>query len=135
MVNHNGSHWSNFSNIAATRVRSVTLDTFVSEHSVSKIDFIKIDIEGAETLFFEGGFATLSRFTPILLVEITPEFALSFGSSREAIFLRLKDFAYRYSYRVRKDGSWSRVLADGPNTTDDFLFSIAPLSTSGGMAG
>lgn len=49
--------------------RSMTLDSFCGEHEVTKIDFLKADIEGGELSLFEGGRKSLARFRPTILFE------------------------------------------------------------------
>ena len=51
-------------------VKSVSIDQFVSKHSISKIDFIRCDTEGSEMLILNGGQETINKFKPNLLVEI-----------------------------------------------------------------
>lgn len=46
------------------------LDDWVEEQALSRLDFIKIDVEGHEDLVFEGGLKTLARFRPVLLAEM-----------------------------------------------------------------
>lgn len=50
-------------------VRTTTVDGYVKEHGVERVDFMKIDVEGAEDLVIEGGMATINRFRPILIIE------------------------------------------------------------------
>lgn len=47
-----------------------TLDGYVSEHQVDKIDFIKLDIEGGEWDFVKGAKSTISKNRPVILVEV-----------------------------------------------------------------
>lgn len=49
-------------------VSITTLDYFVESQSIRKIDFIKVDIEGAERLFLEGAKKTLANFKPKLSI-------------------------------------------------------------------
>lgn len=51
-------------------VNLTSLDKFVEQHNIQKIDFIKIDIDGHEPLFFEGAWKTLDRLNPIILLEV-----------------------------------------------------------------
>ena len=46
------------------RVESVTLDDFVQSENLSRVDFIKADIEGAERLMLAGAKRTLKEFGP-----------------------------------------------------------------------
>lgn len=43
---------------------SITLDNFCSEMSLTRLDFIKMDIEGAELLALEGAKDTINKFQP-----------------------------------------------------------------------
>jgi FkbM family methyltransferase len=45
-----------------------TLDRFVEEHSITKIDFIKADIEGAERDMLAGAVNVLKKFAPKLAI-------------------------------------------------------------------
>ena len=47
------------------------LDEFVQKKKISKIDFIKCDVEGAELFVFEGGIKIIEKFKPIILSEIS----------------------------------------------------------------
>lgn len=51
------------------KVRVVSLDDWVTEKSLRKIDLVKIDAEGAEIEILQGARATLDRFHPRLLVQ------------------------------------------------------------------
>lgn len=54
------------------KVASMTLDKFISEEKIEKIDLIKIDTEGAEISVLKGGIECLKKYKPILIVEINP---------------------------------------------------------------
>ena len=45
-----------------------TIDRFISEKGIERVDFIKADIEGAERLMLAGAKETLRRFAPNLAV-------------------------------------------------------------------
>ena len=47
-------------------VPGVRLDDFVAERGIERVDFIKMDIEGAEQEAIEGGAETIRRFRPKL---------------------------------------------------------------------
>ena len=51
---------------SAIDVDAVSLDAFVEESGIDRVDFIKADIEGAERLMLAGAKRTLSRFAPKL---------------------------------------------------------------------
>lgn len=49
----------------------IMLDEFVNKNKISKINFIKCDVEGAELFVFQGGEKTIERYKPIILSEIS----------------------------------------------------------------
>ena len=61
-------------NIGASRLDSkgtdtaqiTTLDSYVNENNLPRVDFIKLDVEGAELDVLRGAAATIARFKPIL---------------------------------------------------------------------
>ena len=57
----------NFPNIV---VRSVRLDDYVQAGQLTRIDFIKADIEGHEYLFLEGAHQTIRHCRPVVCVEL-----------------------------------------------------------------
>ena len=52
------------------KVRSVSIDGFVQQHSISKVDFIKMDIEGAEYQSLHGARETILRYQPKLAISL-----------------------------------------------------------------
>ncbi len=74
-------------------VETETLDRYVERHSLSRLDLVKIDVEGAERLVIEGGAATLEKFKPILIVELS-EHSDAFGYSDADLFADLKSWNY-----------------------------------------
>ena len=46
---------------------------------LSRLDFIKMDIDGHEPFFFEGGWQTLERFRPRILMEVSAPYFLNTG--------------------------------------------------------
>jgi FkbM family methyltransferase len=51
-------------------VKSIRLDSFVENEQLTRIDFVKIDVEGAEILVLEGARALIGKFRPNFMVEI-----------------------------------------------------------------
>lgn len=50
------------------RVPLISIDRFVEEKGIQKVDFIKADIEGAERLMLAGARQTLKKFAPRLAI-------------------------------------------------------------------
>lgn len=51
-------------------VRTISIDDFVRGNKISKIDFIKMDIEGAESKALEGAVNTIKKHKPTLAISI-----------------------------------------------------------------
>jgi len=52
------------------KVKTVSIDDFVLNKSISKVDFIKMDIEGAELNSLKGAINTITRFKPKLAISL-----------------------------------------------------------------
>ena len=46
----------------------ITLDSYVREKNIPRVDLIKLDVEGAELDVLKGAAVTIARFKPILLI-------------------------------------------------------------------
>jgi FkbM family methyltransferase len=49
---------------------TITIDKYVEDNNIVKIDFIKMDIEGAELFALKGASNTINRFSPQLAISI-----------------------------------------------------------------
>ncbi len=59
--------------IAPIEVDTDTLDNFAAQAGFKRLDFIKLDVEGAEFLVLKGGAQTLAKFKPVIIFERNPE--------------------------------------------------------------
>ena len=57
-------------NRPAVKMKSTTIDKFVEENNFEKIDYIKMDVEGAEKNILEGSIKTIKKFKPSLAIAI-----------------------------------------------------------------
>jgi len=63
--------WSRVDRASHARsVQAVSIDSLVSEAGLTDVNWIKMDIEGAEIEALEGAKKTLERFRPVLFIEI-----------------------------------------------------------------
>ena len=54
-------------------VECIKLDTFVNQNSIKEIDFLKIDVEGAEPVVWSGMQDTLKKFKQMkIMLEFNP---------------------------------------------------------------
>lgn len=72
----------------------LTLDEFCQ--SFTKLDFIKMDIEGAELSALRGAQKTIERLRPQFLIEINRKACERFGYSPDEIFLFFKKLGYQF---------------------------------------
>jgi len=78
-------------------VKTDTLDHFVEEQGIGRLDFVKADVEGAELRVLEGGKATIERFKPALLLEIEERHVERFGYRAQDVADFLTERGYRMS--------------------------------------
>jgi FkbM family methyltransferase len=81
------------------KVQVTTIDTYAATKALTKVDLIKIDVEGAELDVLEGCWETIAKWRPVLIVEVVPHFLEERGSSLKE-FLELLD-SRGYECRVR----------------------------------
>lgn len=98
-------------------VPTISLDDYVAQHNLSRVDFIKMDIEGAEVAALEGARRTIETFTPKMAIclyhlwddPITiPQFFQSLNA----------DYAVSFKWVQLTDG-WEAVLFARPATDAD----------------
>ena len=100
-------------------VNATTIDAFVRARGLSRVDVLKIDVEGAEPDVFAGMEETLARFKPLVVFEYTPSSTAAFLES-----LRQRHVVYALSpagellpfedatFRVGKQAYTNLVLLD-----------------------
>lgn len=83
-------------------VRLVTLDTLVEELGLTKVDFIKIDVDGYEAKVFAGARRTISCFRPIIFFEFGPRLIRENGDEPDRILDFLAESGYQLETETRK---------------------------------
>lgn len=76
----------------------VKLDTYVAKMKLQRIDFIKIDVEGAEMMVIEGAnelFSNLSLRPKMMMVELCDKNLRAFNTSVNEIVIFLDDLNYK----------------------------------------
>ncbi len=76
-------------------VTLTTLDAFVAEQGLERLDAVKLDVEGVECRVLAGGRETLRRFRPAMLMELNPPCLERAGSSEQALLAAVSDLGYR----------------------------------------
>ena len=95
-------------------IDGMRLDRFVSSEKIASIQLMKIDVEGAEVKFLKGGLDTISRLTPVMIIELNPRALARFGNRIPDIQELLQNRQYRL-YRLSRRGL---IKFDGMVKTD-----------------
>jgi FkbM family methyltransferase len=95
------------------------LDDFAARQGLTRLDFIKADIEGWEMRALAGGEATLMRFRPALFLEVDGALMTRAGDTPESLFAWLAERGWR-AFR-----SPSREPAPAWSGAGDYLFAPA----------
>ena len=78
-------------------IGAITIDSL----NLPSCGLIKLDIEGAEPLAFDGAAETIARCHPALVIEIA--FSARFGVEPEAVHQKVLDMGYREAFRDAQD--------------------------------
>jgi len=105
---HSSMSTLNRSDYQTVHVPMTTLDSYCEEHGIGRIDFIKMDTEGAEMEVLSGAHTLMSgSFPPIWLIELNEETASAFGYVPHELINRLLNY-HPYEIFVI-EGAWGKV--------------------------
>ena len=124
---HHGNH-EGLSTLYPTEERNIIEDTVQLEvfdtlffESLKRLDFIKIDIEGAELFALQGMKKTIDKFKPEILIEINDETFHSAGYSSMDLISFLAEFGYK-PYKIFRG---NLISIDNINTDwGNYIFKI-----------
>jgi len=81
-----------------TEVQMIKMDDFVEEKKLSKVDFVRMDVEGYEINIFEGMWDTIKKFKPIIQMEFHVQ---SIGQKEQLkFFTTLRDLGYEIKHYI-----------------------------------
>ncbi len=92
--NNAGMHTLNAQNNIYETVQQIILDEWVTQQNIGAINYIKMDIEGAEMQALQGMQHILTTQKPTLLIEIANEHLSRFNTNSAAIHAFLQQFGY-----------------------------------------
>lgn len=98
-----------------------TLDDVLNDSTISRVDIIKLDIEGAEWIALRGAIKTLARYRPILILEIGKETCKTAGYEPEAFI----EWLASINYRIEKIIEGGKTRAINPASLEDFQNVVA----------
>lgn len=66
---HGGSYATHLQGKDGQEIRAFALDTLISKEKLSRVDLLKVDVEGFEQEVFKGGYKLISKFKPAIIFE------------------------------------------------------------------
>ncbi len=98
----------------AVEVDAVPLDALVEEAGLTRLDVVKIDIEGAELTALRGAVRTLATLRPVLVLEIIDSYLQNMGASEAELRAWLSEAGY---VSVRRQDIYNEVFEPSPLPT------------------
>lgn len=80
---------------AVSNANNITLDALVEQLNLSRIDFVKMDVDGFECRILRGAKNTFRRFRPTMILELSPYVLEEQGDSIEILLNLLREFGYQ----------------------------------------
>lgn len=107
--------------VGQEQVEIVPLDLVLSQQGISRVDFIKVDVEGFEIHVLNGLMNVVKNSSEIhMLVEYNPAALQSGGFQPVDLLTLIKDLGFD-AYRILPDGSLRRDISDAQQDTFNLL--------------
>ncbi len=103
------------------KVEVIVFDDWFKTSGLTKIDLIKLDIEGSELAALKGMRMVLEEQKPVLIVEINPETLSLFGLRPVDIFNHLNQFNFD-RFLISENGRLEHLNNDEVNQAINVLF-------------
>jgi FkbM family methyltransferase len=108
----------------ALEVTLTTLDHYCDKHSLRRVDFLKVDVEGAELQVFRGASHLLAMpEAPAIMFEVNKPLAASFGASSSDVIQYLHQYGYS---TFRYDGTQLNPVNSEQCREHEDLFAFKP---------
>ena len=114
---HNTGSWSAHAAVRSTEVRVAALDTYSTGQALSRIDVVKMDVEGAELPALRGFAARLRSVHPIIVCELCGAWTRAFDYEPSAVIEELRSAGYDSFFLVTDRGDL-RVLINSTLVDD-----------------
>ena len=102
-------------------VKVVTIDSWFKKARLSKIDLIKLDVEGSELAALKGTQETLQNFKPLIIAEVNPETLASFSLTPGDIYGYLNKLNFD-GFTISEKEGLKRVNPNSTSETKNVLF-------------
>ncbi len=107
--------------VDSVEVPAVTLDAFCAARQIDRIDYLKLDVEGAEIIALRGAAGLLRRQAiGHLQFEVSRKMLEGLGTKAGEVFAYLASFGYE-CHAIREDGSIGEVCADSDSFYENYI--------------
>jgi FkbM family methyltransferase len=94
-------------------VRGRAIDDVIRELNLSRVDAVKIDVEGAEVSVLRGALTTLKQFHPKVVVEVIASQLASFQTTPEEVAALLRGAGYNMGKPLNPEAAdWEWTVQD-----------------------
>jgi FkbM family methyltransferase len=104
------------------KCRTQKLDDFFFKVGLNRLDFIKIDVEGAEKLVIDGGINTIKSLKPIIYCELLRKWSAKFGYHPQDVVKLLAEIGYKCFYLDGENELQRIYEIDDQTSQTNFLF-------------
>jgi FkbM family methyltransferase len=91
---HDSASWAGQGPVTTAPVTVASIDAEVKRLGLDHVDFIKIDVEGAELDVLKGAVNTVGRFRPFIYCEVYEAWTRGFGYAPAQLFEHLASLGY-----------------------------------------
>lgn len=109
----------NFSGLVET-INTITVDDYVREHDLERLDFVKIDIEGNELNALMGMKNVLQKFKPVIFIELVEKHLQKFDTNIAAVYNFLRSYEYA-PYEIVSAGVFKAIQVEKESDMMVFL--------------
>jgi len=103
-------------------VATQKLDDYVTTNKIGDVNFMKIDVEGAEYLVLKGAESVLTKYSPVIMLELQDVHTKCFGYSPEELIIYLGGFGYHlYEIDEKEIGCVKKVTSFENTSYYNFL--------------
>lgn len=129
-----GGSWASGTNVRQISCALTSLDHEAEARRITRLDFVKIDVEGAELEAVKGGATTLRKLKPVLYCEVYEKWTDAFGYSPADLFAAVRSLGYTEA-RIIREGEVTRRALDSPIAAGIFDISCNVLFSAPGHSG
>ena len=102
-------------------MEAVTLDDYIAENGIDRLDMVKIDIEGSELFALRGMEKTLVALKPVLIVEISDD-VLQNSSIKSADIIEFLESRNYLRKAIGVDGTPVKMTASASLNYHNYAF-------------